>query len=274
MRPEHSAPPEIYYGEEEARKYSSNSRIRRIQWEMAERAVELCLLPDEPCLILDIGCGVGISGELLMDLGHFWIGIDISPSMLDVAIENNVLDHGDLILSDMGSTMRFKTDSFDGAISVSAIQWLCNADKKGVEPFKRLTIFFKWLYTALKSGSRAIFQFYPESDNQTEMILAAAARASFGGGLVVDFPESSKAKKYFLCLWAGVRNIADSLSEPSSDSDHVPVQKLQSKISRRKEKKRTSLRGKILIKKAQQRRKGLSVRRDTKYTGRKRKGGF
>lgn len=49
---------------------------------MAERAVELCLLPDEPCLILDIGCGVGISGELLMDLGHFWIGIDISPSML------------------------------------------------------------------------------------------------------------------------------------------------------------------------------------------------
>ena len=30
-RPEHTAPPEIFYGEEEARKYTTNSRMMAIQ---------------------------------------------------------------------------------------------------------------------------------------------------------------------------------------------------------------------------------------------------
>ena len=31
-----------------------------------------------------------------------------------------------------------------------------------------------------------------------------ATRAGFTGGVVVDFPHSSKAKKYYLCLFAGI----------------------------------------------------------------------
>jgi 18S rRNA (guanine1575-N7)-methyltransferase len=31
----------------------------------------------------------------------------------------------------------------------------------------------------------------------------AAMKAGFTGGLVVDYPNSTKAKKYFLCLFAG-----------------------------------------------------------------------
>lgn len=54
-----------------------------IQSEMSERAIELLQLPeDQPCLILDIGCGSGLSGECLDEQGHFWIGMDISKSML------------------------------------------------------------------------------------------------------------------------------------------------------------------------------------------------
>lgn len=30
-----------------------------------------------------------------------------------------------------------------------------------------------------------------------------ATRAGFGGGLVVDYPNSRKAKKFYLCLWVG-----------------------------------------------------------------------
>lgn len=71
---------------------------------MCERAIELLALPeDESCLILDIGCGSGISGDTLDEAGHVWIGIDISQSMLNVAADREV--EGDLVLGDMGHGM-------------------------------------------------------------------------------------------------------------------------------------------------------------------------
>lgn len=48
-----------------------------------------------------------------------------------------------------------------------------------------------------------MFQFYPEDDAQMDFILSNAIKAGFTGGLVIDFPNSQKAKKYFLCLFAG-----------------------------------------------------------------------
>lgn len=50
---------------------------------MTERCIELLVLPeDTPCLLLDIGCGSGLSGSVLEEYGHMWIGIDISSAML------------------------------------------------------------------------------------------------------------------------------------------------------------------------------------------------
>ena len=57
-------------------------------------------------------------------------------------------------------------------------------------------------------GGRAVFQFYPENARQIEMITAQSMRAGFTGGLVVDFPNSTKAKKYFLVLMTGGGNQA------------------------------------------------------------------
>ena len=52
---------------------------------MSTRAIELLLLPeDEVCLILDVGCGSGLSGAVLDEQGHHWIGMDISKSMLGI----------------------------------------------------------------------------------------------------------------------------------------------------------------------------------------------
>ena len=48
-----------------------------------------------------------------------------------------------------------------------------------------------------------MFQFYPENSAQVEMITAQAMRAGFSGGLVVDYPNSTKAKKMFLVLMTG-----------------------------------------------------------------------
>lgn len=122
---------------------------------MSERAYELLLMPeDEACLILDVGCGSGLSGSVLEENGHHWIGIDISKSMLDVALDREV--EGELILGDMGEGMPFKAGTFDGAISVSAIQWLCNADKSHHIPHKRLYQFFTTLFASLVNANDSL----------------------------------------------------------------------------------------------------------------------
>ena len=48
------------------------------------------------------------------------------------------------------------------------------------------------------------------------MITAQAMKAGFGGGLVVDYPNSTKAKKYFLVLMTGA---PQQLPKALGDSD-------------------------------------------------------
>lgn len=65
----------------------------------------------------------------------------------DVAKEKEV--EGDLLLGDLGQGLPFRAGSFDGAISISALQWLCNADQRTHNPAKRLYKFFSSLYGCL-----------------------------------------------------------------------------------------------------------------------------
>ena len=115
---------------------------------MAERWVDILAIPEgKECLILDIGYGSGLSGSFLTDHGYEWIGVDISPSMLDVAKANEV--EGDLINLDIGQGFSFRPGSFDYAISVSARQWLCIADKANYNVNRRLKNFFISLYKCI-----------------------------------------------------------------------------------------------------------------------------
>ncbi|XP_014622267.1 18S rRNA (guanine-N(7))-methyltransferase RID2-like [Glycine soja] len=97
------------------------SRIVQIQATLSERALELLALPDDdiPNLPFDIGCGSGLSGETILENGHHWIRLDISASMLNVAVEREV--EGDLLLGDMGQGLGIRPGVMDGAISISAV---------------------------------------------------------------------------------------------------------------------------------------------------------
>ena len=138
---------------------------------MTHRALDLIGLTT-PSLILDVGCGSGLSGEILsqtVDEGtpagpHVWVGFDISASMLGVALEKEV--EGDLVLADAGQGVPFRPGTFDAAISISAVQWLCQAETSEDSPAGRLSRFFNQLYASLKRGGRAVCQFYPKNDEQ------------------------------------------------------------------------------------------------------------
>ena len=280
-------PPQYFYDGKESKKYNSSSRIVKIQNDLAERAVELLCLPkDKICCLLDVGCGSGLSGEVLERHGHYFVGCDISRDMLDCAAERQL--RGDIVHSDMGQGLPFKSGAFDGAVSISAIQWLCYSNSKAENPRHRLTAFFRTLYNSLKRGSRAAIQFYPENSEQLQLITSTAMRCGFTGGVVVDYPNSAKAKKFYLCLTAGVPLNSTESSRVElpkalgTDDDNAPAtsarfesRRLQKKNWRRG-KKRIPVKSRdwILAKKERQRRQGRNVRRDSKFTGRKRRDRF
>jgi 18S rRNA (guanine1575-N7)-methyltransferase len=154
-RPEHTGDPTIFYDRQEARKYDRNSRIRKIQHELTMRSLELLALPAErSCFILDVGCGSGLSGAALSEAGHTWVGLDVSSDMLDIATQREAT--GDVVMSDMGQGVPFRSGVFDGAISISAVQWLCYSVDSSHIPRRRLICFFRSLYNALKRGARCV----------------------------------------------------------------------------------------------------------------------
>lgn len=228
---------------------------------MTHRALDLLGLQPSS-LVLDVGAGSGLSGDILTSEGHTWIGLDISASMLALALEREA--EGDLFLADAGQGIPFRPGTFDGAISISAIQWLCNAESSIESAEGRLKRFFEGLYASLKRGGRAVCQFYPKDDKQKKMVSQAAIRAGFGAGLLED-GQGTKQVKTYLVLTVGHSGDITSIVNGMD----VDVEDHRSK-GRRKDGK-TSRRDEILKTKARLERRGKVVKNTSKYTGRKRR---
>jgi 18S rRNA (guanine1575-N7)-methyltransferase len=242
---------------------------------MTHRALELLEI-DSPSLILDVGCGSGLSGEILSSLPldeggpHTWIGMDISASMLDVAMQRDV--DGDLMLADIGQGVPFRPGSFDAAISISAIQWLCNADSSETSPQGRLSRFFNGLYASLRRGGRAVCQFYPKNEIQRNMISQAAIKAGFGAGILEDDPGTKNAKLYLVLTVGGGQLSGGDISGVVRNMEGVDV--MDGRIKGRSRGDQAEKKGSkawIMRKKTQMENKGKVVKHNSKYTGRKRK---
>lgn len=266
----------MHYDDTEARKYTTSSRIQNIQASMTRRALELLDL-QSPSFILDIGCGSGLSGEILtatpQDEGgpHTWIGMDISASMLDIALQRDV--EGDLMLADIGQAVPFRAGSFDAAISISAIQWLCNAESSDTSPAGRLSRFFNGLYASLRRGGRAVCQFYPKNDTQRNMITQAAVKAGFGAGLLEDDPETKNVKVYLVLTVGGAASDGNTgdITGVVKGMDNVDVLDSRKKGTSGKGEIKKGSKAWIVKKKEQMERKGKIVKATSKYTGRKRR---
>ena len=271
-RPEDLLPPDLYYNDVASAKYTTSSRIQAIQSSMTHRALELLDLTS-PSFVLDIGCGSGLSGEILSQEGHMWVGMDISPSMLDIALQRETVE-GVLFLADMGQGVPFRAGSFDAAISISAVQWLCNAESSGVSPEGRLRRFFEGLYASLRRGGRAVLQFYPKNEVQRTMISSAAVRAGFGAGILEDDGGTKNVKTY-LVLSVGGGDITERVRgmEGVDVEDGRGVREARMMMKGRKGVGGQDGKGSkawVMRKKDKMRGKGKIVKTDSKYTGRRR----
>ena len=111
-------------------------------------------------------------------------------------------------------------------------------------PPHRLTRFFTTLHSAMRNPSRVVLQFYPSSDDQIQLITSIAQKAGFGGGIVIDYPNSKKAKKVFLCLFVGggggQQHVPQGLQGDQEEEDKVTFERrrdrerLKAKNGRRK----------------------------------------
>lgn len=250
---------------------------------MTHRALEILDLRS-PSLVLDIGCGSGLSGEILSSIPpeeggpHQWIGLDVSPSMLEIALQRDV--EGDLMHADMGQGIPFAPGTFDAAISISAIQWLCSAESSDTSPIGRLNRFFEGLYASVKRGGRAVCQFYPKNDIQKQMITQSAIKAGFGAGILED-DGGTKNEKLYLVLTVGkismvdkngaagdITNVVDGLEGVDIQEGRNAMMKAKRGVLRKTRKDQ------ITKWKARAEKRGKVVKAASKYTGRKRRTQF
>ncbi|KAM3476799.1 hypothetical protein MY5147_003016 [Beauveria neobassiana] len=262
-RPEDTLAADVHYDDVEARKYTTSSRIQNIQASMTRRALELLDLQG-PSLILDVGCGSGLSGEILSAVApedggpHTWIGMDLSPSMLDVALQRDV--EGDLMLADIGQGVPFRA----------------GAETSDTSPAGRLTRFFNGLYASLRRGGRAVCQFYPKNETQRNMITQAAVKAGFGAGLLEDDPGTKNVKLYLVLTVGAAGGGAGDITGVVDGMDNVDIEDARRKfaaVNKKGEMKKGS-KAWIVKKKEQMERKGKIVKATSRYTGRKRRIAF
>ena len=165
--------------------------------------------------LADIGCGSGLSCDEITHAGfRAWIGVDISPSMLRIAQGNlshrsSSSSYGALALCDFSVGLPLR--QIQGAISISALQWLCVGCVGNAH--HSTEVFMKSLSCTLTDdhGGTAAFQVYFENDVQRNILQSSAHRHPFFHGYFVGFPHPTPARKYYYCLQKRNNGTAESV---------------------------------------------------------------
>ena len=218
VRPELQARGEEFYGAEEATRYTASAPTIRIQHEITECACDLAVVADARlgsggAVVLDLGCGSCLSGEVLGGRGWQWLGTDVSSDMLGSARGGHAA--GRTAVSDMGDGVPVRDGCLDAVVSASALQWACYECEKAGDsgPLDRL---FRSLARALRPGAPAVCQVYVDEPAHLGWLRRAAARHGLAGALLLDMPHKTPTRKYFLCLVRGGAPGAGALPPPAA----------------------------------------------------------
>ena len=170
----------------------------RIQGELIKKLFELMDVNQNVSLMLDAGCGNGES-LIIPECEKFHvIGVDHDIAALSAVHEraqraSMPVDNVSVVRLDLDDGLCFRENSFDLAISVSFLQWLC------VKSSDSVLKFFYFLSLVLIHNGSAGIQFYPRNIDDIIKVVSTA-EVYFKGALVSDFPHSNRGRKLFLIL--------------------------------------------------------------------------
>jgi SAM-dependent methyltransferase len=195
---------ERYYDAAGSKTYHTPSN-EILQFEITQ-AVQQFIKPPAPSptpdvqLRLDLGSGSGFSIVATFELAAapkdlFILGCDVSMDMLGLSkthltqrLPKNLRHHVDLVCCDFGQGLPFRADLFDAAVSISALQWLNTPVTQ-----QRL---FRSLQHSLKPAATAVFQFYPETSQYLESIIAVSRESHLQAATVMDMMHHTLKQKW------------------------------------------------------------------------------
>ncbi|MFW9771821.1 MAG: class I SAM-dependent methyltransferase [Candidatus Heimdallarchaeota archaeon] len=184
-----------YYDSENIKRYAKSKSMMRIQEKITSRALELLEITPSKLSILDAGCGPGFAASYLKELGFKVVALDIILEFL------KFYDLQDLnpIRADM-CFLPFKPERFDAIISISALQWIFR-DISNQRMESLVIALSKSFFNVLRPNCKAIFQFYPKSNEIMERIgKIFVENTKFEGNFIIDNPNNPKRRKIFLLL--------------------------------------------------------------------------
>ena len=154
-------------------------------------------------LLLDLGSGSGLSSAVIRASGYTVVGIDVARDMLRL----DVAHVGFTVHANLSSGIPFlRPGAFDGAISVSALQWL--------DP-RAQSVLFHHLAIVLRPGAQMVFQFYPRPEEAQPTVDRALAEG-LQARLVIDMPHATRARKLFLCASRPALTVSSTAAVPAS----------------------------------------------------------
>ncbi|HIQ49791.1 MAG TPA: class I SAM-dependent methyltransferase [Nanoarchaeota archaeon] len=175
--------------------WRSRKILYQTQRKLTLRIIEL-LQAKPPAKVIDLGCGVGYSTELLEELGFNVIGIDILDEMLKHALQKGL----NVKKADMRCLNKhFHKEEFDYIISVSALQWISIREREKVA---------KGCYYILKPRGKIGIQFYPKSEEEMLKTGRIFKKSGFKVEFIIDNPNNPRkrtiyiiAEKFLICQY-------------------------------------------------------------------------